>query len=141
MSQPLFLYGTLLPGLAITPIDDVIARLTSLGLATVAGRLYDLGPYPGLILDSTFASAVVGELFALPDDPAVLATLDDYEDYDPVSPDESLLRRVPCLARTAVGVSVACWVYEYNRDVSGAVFIANGDYRQWHASRVYDTAG
>ena len=52
----LFIYGTLLPGLVRPPLDALVARMTPLGPATVLGRLYDLGPYPGLVLDDDAAS-------------------------------------------------------------------------------------
>src|SRR5206468_12951381 len=59
-----------------TLFRSLVAKLTPLGPATVSGRLYDLGPYPGMVLDEA-AARVHGELFALPDDPALLASLDD----------------------------------------------------------------
>ena len=98
----LFLYGTLLPGLVRPPLDALVARLTPLGPATVPGRLYDLGPYPGLVLHNEPASYVQGELFALPDDPAVLKALDDYEG-------DCSYHRVECRATTADGGRAACW--------------------------------
>jgi gamma-glutamylcyclotransferase (GGCT)/AIG2-like uncharacterized protein YtfP len=119
----LFLYGTLLPDLVRPPFDPLVAKLTPLGSATVRGRLYDLGPYPGLILDEA-ASEVRGRLFALPQDPAVLAALDDYEG-------SCLYPRIECRATTANGETVACWVYECHADLSRAVVIPDGDYRRW----------
>jgi gamma-glutamylcyclotransferase (GGCT)/AIG2-like uncharacterized protein YtfP len=123
----LFLYGTLLPGLVRPPFDALVATLTLLGLATVRGRLYDLGPYPGLVLDED-ASPVRGELFALPNDSALLAALDDYEG-------SCLYRRVECRATTAAGETATCWVYECHADLSRAVVIPHGDYRRWHAAK------
>src|SRR4051794_6778720 len=51
MTSLLFVYGTLLPGQAPPAMRDLIARMSDLGPATVRGRLYDLGAYPGIILD------------------------------------------------------------------------------------------
>jgi gamma-glutamylcyclotransferase (GGCT)/AIG2-like uncharacterized protein YtfP len=119
----LFIYGTLLPDLVRPPLDALVARLASLGPATVRGRLFDLGPYPGLVLDDA-ALPVHGELLALPDDPDVLRVLDDYEG-------SCLYRRVECRATTAHAGTASCWVYECHADLSRAVSIPHGDYREW----------
>ncbi len=129
MSGHLFLYGTLLPGLVRPPVAALVARLRPVGPASVPGRLYDLGPYPGLVPDP--AARVRGELSALPDDAALLAALDEYEGYDPADPSASLYRRVETVAALDDGRAVACWVYQYNGDVGRAVRIEDGDYREW----------
>ena len=131
MSDRLFLYGTLLPGLVRPPLDALVARLRPLGPATVPGRLYDLGPYPGLVPDPSAASRVCGELFALPDDPALLAALDEYEGDPRADGTDGLFRRVDVVATLGDGRAVPCWVYVYNRAVGErAVLIAHGDYRR-----------
>jgi len=120
----LFIYGTLLPGLVRPPLDALVARMTLLGPATVPGRLYELGPYPGLVLVDDAASLVHGELFELPRDSAILSALDDYEG-------SYLYRRVECRASMPSGETMACWVYECHADLSRAVVIPLGDYREW----------
>jgi gamma-glutamylcyclotransferase (GGCT)/AIG2-like uncharacterized protein YtfP len=127
----LFLYGTLLPGLVRPPMDALMARLRPLGPATVPGRLYDLGPYPALAPEPAAASRVCGELFVLPDDPALLAALDEYEGTVTHDPSGSLFRRVEALATLADGRAVWCWVYIYNGDTERAVLIPHGDYSRW----------
>ena len=77
MSEHLFFYGTLLPGLARPPLAALVGRLVPLGPATVPGRLYDLGPYPGLVADLANGLAVRGELWEV--DADCLAELDEYE--------------------------------------------------------------
>jgi gamma-glutamylcyclotransferase (GGCT)/AIG2-like uncharacterized protein YtfP len=44
--------------------------------ATVNGSLYDLGPYPGMLLDES-KSSVIGELYEVDDD--LLNELDEFE--------------------------------------------------------------
>src|SRR5206468_4222213 len=107
VTRPLFFYGTLRPELAPPDVAELLARLTPLGPATVAGRLYDLGPYPGLVLDQCEPGRVHGALFAPPADPAVLTALDDYEGFDPADPAAGLFRRVECEA-IADGRAVTC---------------------------------
>jgi gamma-glutamylcyclotransferase (GGCT)/AIG2-like uncharacterized protein YtfP len=100
----------------------------------VSGRLYDLGPYPGLVPDPSAASRVCGELFALPDDPALLTALDEYEGDPRDDGTDGLFRRVEAVATLSDGRAVPCWVYVYNRGVGRAVPIPHGDYREWRRS-------
>jgi len=113
MPTPLFIYGTLHPDRAPAEIASAVRRLTSIGAATVRGRLLDLGAYPGVLLDTT-APVIPGELFLVPDD-ETLAALDAYEDFRPASPEASLFLRVEAAATLPDGSSLNCWVYIYNR--------------------------
>lgn len=126
--ERLFIYGTLLPDLVRPPLDALVARLTPLGPATVPGRLYDLGPYPGMVLNHDTKCVVHGQLFELPQDPAVLSALDDYEG-------SCMYRRVECRATTPNGDTAMCWVYECHADLSRAIIIPDGNYRSWHAAK------
>ncbi len=118
MPTLLFIYGTLHPDHAPREIAAAARRLTSAGRATIRGRRYNLGEYPGIILDST-GPAIPGELFTVPD-AATLAALDAYEDFRPADPDNSLYLRVETTATRPDGSSVTCWVYAYNREVQGS---------------------
>jgi gamma-glutamylcyclotransferase (GGCT)/AIG2-like uncharacterized protein YtfP len=124
----LFAYGTLLGGRRPAAIARVAERLAVLGPATVRGRLYDLGEYPGLVLDPA-ADAVHGTIFTVPDE-AVLAALDAYEGFAPDAPARSLFVRIPVAATLPDGRAVDCSVYVYNRDPADAPLIANGRYRE-----------
>lgn len=123
VSGYLFVYGTLLPGREPAHLRDLTRRLRDLGSATVHGRLYDCGPYPGLQLE--LGDIVVhGRLLELPD-AAALAELDAYEGFDPVHPEGSLFRRVEC-ETVCRGSRFDCWVYIYNRDVSDLPCVESG---------------
>ena len=111
----LFIYGTLHPDRAPRAIAHAARRLASIGPATICGRVYDLGAYPGAILDPA-APPIPGELFAVPDE-ATLAALDAYEDYRPDAPASSLFLRVETTATMPDGSHHPCWVYVYNREV------------------------
>jgi gamma-glutamylcyclotransferase (GGCT)/AIG2-like uncharacterized protein YtfP len=109
----LFIYGTLHPDRAPAEIAAAARRLTSFGPATIRARLYNLGDYPGAILDIS-APPIPGELFTVPD-AATLAALDAYEDFRPTDPAASLFLRVETTATTPDSTPHPCWVYVYNR--------------------------
>src|SRR5437764_4730137 len=95
VADRLFVYGTLLPGQSPPAMRDVVARLRPAGTAAVRGRLYDLGAYPGMVLDPA-AGEVLGQVMEMPapsdasDDgpgPADLwRRMDAYEGFVPDDP-------------------------------------------------------
>jgi gamma-glutamylcyclotransferase (GGCT)/AIG2-like uncharacterized protein YtfP len=112
MATCLFIYGTLHPNRAPAEIAPVARRLISIGPATIRARLYNLGAYPGVILDAT-AAPISGELFTVPD-AATLAALDAYEDYRPADRANSLFLREKAVVTLDNGSHQSCWVYVYN---------------------------
>ena len=128
MPDPLFIYGTLHPDRAPAAIASTARLLKPFGgeinRATIQARLYDLGAYPGVVLSEDPSDTVAGELFILPGGPdaaAILARLDDYEDFRPSDPASSLFLRQQVLATFQdgpnAGTEIACWVYTYNHPV------------------------
>jgi gamma-glutamylcyclotransferase (GGCT)/AIG2-like uncharacterized protein YtfP len=117
MSTLLFIYGTLHPDRAPREIAAATSRLKSIGTATIRGTFYNLGDYPGVVLDAT-GPPISGELFTVPD-AATLAALDAYEDFRPADPPGSLFLRVETTATKLDGSLLTCWVYVYNREVPG----------------------
>ncbi|QGZ61318.1 gamma-glutamylcyclotransferase family protein [Paraburkholderia acidisoli] len=81
-----FVYGTLRAG----EINDInlaaerhaIARPRHVGVTKLAGRLFDFGTYPGMIVASaTDASTVIGDVYEIDD--ALIAVLDEIEQVYP----------------------------------------------------------
>lgn len=72
---PLAVYGTLRPGGRAYAAFGLAERTRHLGSCRIAGRIVDLGGYPGLLAGD---DAVAGDLLAF-DDPALLDELDAYE--------------------------------------------------------------
>ena len=62
MSKYLFSYGTLRCGHAPEEIAPVVERLRPAGTGFVLGQLYDLGEYPGIVLDSRSPQRVFGDV-------------------------------------------------------------------------------
>lgn len=98
----------------------------SLGPARIAGRLFDLGAYPGVVAGG--AGEVLGELLQLPDAEA-LAGLDRYEGVDPVEPGRGLYRRVRTQALAEDGRAHACFAYVLTSVPAEAREIPGGAWR------------
>ncbi len=107
-------------------IATVIKRLQSLGAASVRGRLYNLGAYPGAVADDLSTNQIHGELFELPADESILLTLDNYEDFDPQKPGDCLFVRRRASAELTDGRTMEAWIYTYNRDPEDAPLIEGG---------------
>lgn len=72
---PLAVYGTLRPGGRAYEAFGLAQRTRHFGPCRIAGRIVDLGGYPGLLAGD---EAVAGDLLGF-DDPALLDELDAYE--------------------------------------------------------------
>jgi len=124
----LFLYGSLLPPLAPAELREALAGLHPLGRGSLRGALYDLGEHPGAVLDAEAATWIVGEVFELPQDPALLARLDAYEEYTSMCLERSPFLRVRRSVALARGGELECWVYTWSRDPRGVPRVASGDW-------------
>jgi gamma-glutamylcyclotransferase (GGCT)/AIG2-like uncharacterized protein YtfP len=111
----LFVYGTLNPDRAPAALRKDVARFKLIGKGAVRGKLLNLGSYPGLLLDHLNAESIPGHIFAIPDDPELLARLDDYEGCLPNSPQSSLVLRQQVEVTREDGVPETCWIYVYNQ--------------------------
>lgn len=116
-----FVYGTLRRG----DDNDITLRLPPpvfVAEARVAGTLYHLGGYPGLVLGGS--GWVVGEVYAITE--ALERDLDALEAVYPQQSDEYVKREIPV---AVAGRSLNCLVYEINpRYVASAPQIASGDW-------------
>jgi gamma-glutamylcyclotransferase (GGCT)/AIG2-like uncharacterized protein YtfP len=120
----LLLYGSLGSRESMHAELGLDKALQRLGPREIRGSLYDLGPYPGLVLGP---GVVVAELFKIRD-LSVLLRLDKFEEYDHAKPDQSLYRRTTLqlpryrwriankLHRSAM---IDPWIYVYNQPIDG----------------------
>lgn len=126
MKRYLFSYGTLQPGRAPAEIAPEVRRLRRVGRGFVRGHIYDLGEYPGAVL-SKGGPIIVGQIFELPDDPEILARLDEYEGYDPAHPEGSLfIRERRLVTFDDKKRKIYCWLYAYNKRHATAPSVGNG---------------
>jgi|ERR1700728_3079318 gamma-glutamylcyclotransferase (GGCT)/AIG2-like uncharacterized protein YtfP len=113
MTDFLFAYGTLQPGLAPARMAPVVAKLTRVGEGFVHGALYDLGGYPGAVPDPSSKQKIAGTVLELPEDEGVLRQLDAYEGFDPKAPEASEYTRERQSVQMAAGCVIECWFYRY----------------------------
>lgn len=127
----LFVYGTLRAFVA-TAAGDRLRRQSSLvGRACVAGRLYDLGRYPGLAPPRRPGEWVVGELYRLTNPRLTLRALDLYEAG--AWPVPARFARARGIAYVGSRARRRVWVYRFVGPVRAERRIAGGDYEQHRA--------
>ena len=115
----LFAYGTLRRGAPMYGLLE--GRTTWIGPARAAGRLLDLGAFPGLVPAIGPDDRVHGDLFAIPDAErgALLDALDRYEGAS--------FERVQQSVEGPSGPTLA-WLYTYRGAVDGFPVLVGGDY-------------
>lgn len=91
------------------------------------GRLYDIGEYPGAVLDPESENYVLGKIFLVTDPTEVLRLLDDYEGFGPGQTQPNLFAR-EFIAIETDNALINCWVYLYNLATEGFRLIASGKY-------------
>ncbi len=122
-----FVYGTLRRG-DVRDITRLQPAPQFIGMGSVAGVLYDLGPYPGMLLGG--AGRVVGEVYAISAELERL--LDEIEEVWPQQSGEYSRREVAVQMQDApAAASPLCLVYEINPErLAGCPVIVGGDWRR-----------
>ncbi|MGA7217500.1 MAG: gamma-glutamylcyclotransferase family protein [Candidatus Sulfotelmatobacter sp.] len=134
--QYLFVYGTLLPGRAPAEIAPIVQRLRAVGDGFIRGHMYNLGAYPGAVLDEG-GEKIRGKIFRLPPEPEILERLDKYEEFDEAQPEGSLfLRKKWPVTRTDGKRTLTCWIYVYNPHAGTAPAITREDISKTRNGRV-----
>ena len=126
MNVNLFVYGSLLSSV-LHPMGTRLRREARLvGAATIEGRLYSLGRYPGLVESPEGHYAVYGEVYDLDTPASSLKWLDDYEGIVPGQPDKSPYERVVRTVSLGAGATLDAWVYLYRKSVTGRPEVRGG---------------
>lgn len=125
MSELLFVYGTLMSHTGTPKAVQLAAEADSLGPASIAGRLYRIDWYPGLVPGE---GRVHGEVFRLRTPADSLVWLDAYEGIVPGDDlkNRNEYERVRRPVTLDDGRTVEAWVYLYLADVSAATPVADG---------------
>lgn len=104
------------------------AESAPLGAATVNGRLYDLGRYPGAVPSAEAGDRVRGVVVRLRDPAMSLRWLDDYEGCGDDDPEPRAYQRVIASASLELGQETDAWIYHYRWPLGEARHIENGCY-------------
>lgn len=128
MTEPqyLFVYGTLRRNRQNLSQHPFLADCDFISDASVYGELYEIGPYPGLILGGT--KLVNGELYQMQHPEHTLSALDIYEECAAHFPEPHEYIRHQLAINLPNGQTVTAWTYLYNRPTTGLTPILNGDY-------------
>lgn len=126
MNVLLFVYGSLLSRVSHPKGARLRGEARLVGEATVQGRLYSLGRYPGLVEAADSPYRVHGEVYGLATPATSLKWLDAYEGIVPGKPDRSPYERVERPVRLASGETLIAWVYLYRRSVRARPEVRGG---------------
>lgn len=127
-SSLLFVYGTLRRG---AERHDLLQKLRAryIGKGSVAGELFDLGPFPGAIKRGARSrKRVAGELYRLADASRALKVLDEYEGVRSGEVAAALYRRDVVEVWRPGGERASAWIYWLSPPPPGARRIESGDY-------------
>ena len=124
MNNLLFVYGTLIPGQEPAELAAAVRQMKYVGPATLRGRLFDLGEYPGVVLDDN-GDVVKGSSLSVPN-AAVWRALDEYEGCALPGREVGLFRRVEAVAELEGRSRVGCWVYTCSQGLSSARLVRCG---------------
>ena len=121
MTPTLFVYGTLKRRAPSSP-HRLLRSARFASRASMRGRLYDLGEYPGLVRGQAGGHRVFGELYELPPDTAIetLRALDQYEGR--------AFSRERVYVTLPSGRRRAAWTYVLRRAPRSAPTLASGRY-------------
>lgn len=127
MTDFLFVYGTLMNNIQSTIADYLHNNSEFIGGGFFAGKLYDLGSYPGAVYDAKATSRVYGHVFRLYNAAIIFTKLDRYESIDVIKLETNEYSRI-IIPVTIKNEMFNCWVYVYNFSTEGLPQIVGGNY-------------
>ncbi len=129
MSNYLFVYGTLRRRSRHPMARRLAQAAHHVGVARIAGRLYDLGRFPGLKGPHAPDDWVQGDVYDLGENAGpTLREMDAYENSE--SPPPTPYERERAAVMFEDGRALSVWVYLYRGDVREEQFLASGCYEQ-----------
>jgi gamma-glutamylcyclotransferase (GGCT)/AIG2-like uncharacterized protein YtfP len=122
----LFVYGTLLIN------DNKYAAYLQkhcklVGEGKTKGKLYDIGEYPGAIIDTNARQFIYGDIYLIDNTENVIHLIDEYEGLAPDEPQPHEYVRTIVNIETSNG-SIACWMYLYNWPINNFQEVPGGKY-------------
>ncbi|MFC0517497.1 gamma-glutamylcyclotransferase [Mucilaginibacter angelicae] len=127
--QFLFVYGTLLQaGNEFAEYLNKHCKFISDG--KIKGQLYDIGEYPGAVIDNTEERYIYGSIFMMDDPETILKVIDDYEGIGDLYRHPQEYTRDEVAIHTDNGI-ISCWMYLYNLPVASYKEVITGNYVQY----------
>ena len=126
----LFTYGTLRRAAGNAAHRLLADSAELVGHGVVRGRLYQATGFPVLVPDPQ-GTPVMGEVYRVFAPQAAFLRLDQYEGFDPASPDTSEFRRDLVPVEMNDGHTVTAWAYIYQRPLFDLQPIPHGDYAKY----------
>ena len=124
----LFVYGTLMQAGGHPMARRLASQSTVIGPGTIAGRLYNLGRYPGAVLGEAASGCVHGIALRLHHPERTLSWLDAYEGASESDPEPRAYARVVIEVQLKGGRQIDAWVYDYRGPLAFARRLASGRY-------------
>jgi gamma-glutamylcyclotransferase (GGCT)/AIG2-like uncharacterized protein YtfP len=128
-SEHIFVYGTLL--ISSNQFAGYLQQqCTLVDRGKFKGKLYDIGEYPGVVINNNGDQYVYGSIYLMHNPEQVLAVIDEYEGisiHDP-HPQEYARNLIDIEGENGI---VTCWVYIYNWPIVGKDQIWSGNYLQY----------
>lgn len=91
----------------------------------IAGRLYKISWYPGLVLDDA-GDDIIGEVYSV--DQELLGNLDSFEGVSAGETEDSEYRRVPATVTRPDGETLTAWVWEWRGVFDEGQRLHHGDW-------------
>lgn len=110
------------------PAKFVRKNCSYIGEASIPGKLYDLGTYPGAIYDENSSSTVYGEVYQImKNEKELVRFLDEFEGVGSQFeyPNEYVRTSIPVLTKHRI-IEVSTYLYNWNLD--GINVIESGRY-------------
>jgi gamma-glutamylcyclotransferase (GGCT)/AIG2-like uncharacterized protein YtfP len=126
----LFVYGSLLTGTPSPRINSLLKRhCRTIAQASIAGRLYEFGRYPGAIASGNKTDKVYGNLLYV-NKVAIISLIDKYEQFYPACLEKSefIRKRTQVSFHKALRPAVHAWCYYYNGSMRMIYRIKCGKY-------------
>ncbi|MGZ3766601.1 MAG: gamma-glutamylcyclotransferase family protein [Mucilaginibacter sp.] len=128
MRDLLFVYGTLL-----NEDNEYAVYLKANSKFYISGKLrgklYNVGEYPGAILEGENSNYIYGAILEIVNPEKVWPVIDDYEGYGENQSQPNEFIRIPVEVETGGG-PVICWAYLYNWPLTGLIQIEDGRYKK-----------
>ena len=129
-ANTLFVYGTLMRASGHPMAKKLQSQSCFIAKGWIAGKMYSLGSYPGVIPSSGSTDKVHGEVVRLANPAYSLAWIDDYEGCG-AAPEPHAYERVSLPVRLCSGGQLEAWVYIYKYPVSKARHIPGGRFLRY----------